>query len=344
MGIGQSSEKKLLANNAFECALYATQGYRKGMEDAHLMNLSLPNHPSHSLFGVFDGFNGNDASTYFADHIADVLDDIKDIQDDDAIIKAVCDMDAKYLASDLDNPNAGCTFVFAIINTVDLADMTMSRLSLQPMASDTPYIYSNSVSSLCSRSFTANSNYDSSNLKYCSSSNLSSISTASCDADKAFRVRVFWAGDARAVLMSDNRHFQRLTDDHHCSVATEAQRIVNAKGKIINDRIDGIVEVSRGFGCRAMKSDASLPFDEQKMISVPDHTTVICGNYNRLLLFCDGLTKKWTDKQFNVRCKHHVMQQKDDKKSEYKAIKYLCKQAMDEGSKDNITALSIRFK
>eukprot|EP01083_Nonionella_stella_P032842 89885_1 len=344
MGARHSHAKQLVANNSIECALYAHQGFRKGMEDAHRMNLSLPKHPSYSLFGVFDGFNGNDASTYFANHIADVLDEIKDIDDDDAIIKAVCDMDAKYLASDLDNPNAGCTFVFAIINRVDLADMSMSQLSLQPLASDTPYIYSNSVSSLCSRSFTANSNYDSSNLKYCSSSNLSSISTASCDADKAFRVRVFWAGDARAVLMSDNRHFQRLTDDHHCSVATEAQRIVNAKGKIINDRIDGIVEVSRGFGCRAMKSDASLPSNKQKMIAVPEHTTVICGNHDRLLIFCDGLTKTWTDKQFNTRFKHHVMNHQDEEKGELHAIKYLVKQAMDEGSRDNITALNIKFK
>eukprot|EP01084_Bolivina_argentea_P121842 215936_1 len=340
MGPRQSSEEKLLANNSLECALYATQGYRKQMEDAHVMSISLPHHSSYSLFGVFDGFNGDDASTYLAEHITGALDAIKDLDDDDAIIKAIGELDTNYIHShDADtkqcDSNAGCTFVFAVINTVDIN----TRLSLQQCASGTPYIYSNSVSSLCSRSFIA-STYDSSVCPSMSFVNDLPTSTE----DKAFRVRVFWAGDARAVLMSDDRHFRRLTEDHHCNVEHEAERITNAKGTIINDRIDGIVEVSRGFGCRVMKSDASLPFDEQKMISVPDHTTVICGNYNRLLLFCDGLTKKWTDKQFNVRCKHHVMQQKDDKKSEYKAIKYLCKQAMDEGSKDNITALSIRFK
>eukprot|EP01083_Nonionella_stella_P032841 89884_1 len=342
MGARHSHAKQLVANNSIECALYAHQGFRKGMEDAHLMNLSLPNHPSHSLFGVFDGFNGNDASTYFADHIADVLDDIKDIQDDDAIIKAVCDMDAKYLASDLDNPNAGCTFVFAIINTVDLADMTMSRLSLQPMASDTPYIYSNSVSSFGAASSVFDSKFGRELPSLAMST--TSIASSAMDMSQSFRVRVFWAGDARAVLISDNRHFQRLTHDHHCSVATEAKRIVNAKGKIINDRIDGIVEVSRGFGCRAMKSDPSLPSNKQKMIAVPEHTTVICGNHDRLLIFCDGLTKTWTDKQFNTRFKHHVMNHQDEEKGELHAIKYLVKQAMDEGSRDNITALNIKFK
>eukprot|EP01083_Nonionella_stella_P187609 689709_1 len=216
MGVRQSCEKKLLANNSFECALYATQGYRKQMEDAHVMSISLPHHSSYSLFGVFDGFNGDDASTYLAEHITGALDAIKDLDDDDAIIKAIGELDTNYIHSHDDDTkqcdsNAGCTFVFAVINSKD----------------------------------------------------------------NAFHTRVFWAGDARAVLMSDDRHFRRLTEDHHCNVQEEAERITNAKGTIINDRIDGIVEVSRGFGCRVMKSDASLPFDEQKMISVPDHTTVI---------------------------------------------------------------------
>eukprot|EP01083_Nonionella_stella_P137442 418172_1 len=330
MGIGQSSEKKLLANNAFECALYATQGYRKGMEDAHVMAISLPKHPSYSLFGVFDGFNGDDASTYFAEHLMVALDELKDLDDDDSVIKVVSKMDTKYIHSDnaeQHNPNAGCTFVFAIINTVDLADLSMTPLPY------TPYIYSNSVSSICSRSFCGD---------------LPSITTptniTSPDVDATFRVRVFWAGDARAVLVSDNRQFQKLTHDHHCSVPDEAKRIKNANGTISNGRIDGIVEVTRGFGCRAMKSDASLPPHKQKMISVPEHNTVICGNHDRLLIFCDGLSKTWTDQQFNIRWKHHLMQHKDEKQGELKAIKYLCKQAMDEGSKDNITAISIKFK
>eukprot|EP01083_Nonionella_stella_P164658 545675_1 len=252
MGTEQSSEKKLWANKSLECALYATKGHRKGMEDAHVMSFILPHHPSYSLFGVFDGFNGNDASSYFAEHITNVLDAIKDLDDDDAIIKAVCEMDQRYIHSQ-SNPKCGCTFVFAVINTVDWPDILID-LSLRPRASLTPCAYSNSVLS-------GNTDF----------TEPPSICTTSA-LDRPCCVRVFWAGHARAVLMSDSGHFQRLTHDHNCTLKEEANRIVNANGTIVNNRLDGIVQVTRGFGCRAMKSDASLASDKQKMICVPEHT------------------------------------------------------------------------
>eukprot|EP01084_Bolivina_argentea_P164561 286101_1 len=150
-----------------------------------------------------------------------------------------------------------------------------------------------------------------------------------------YKVRVFWAGDSRAVLMSESCQFENLTTDHTTQNAKEVERIVNAKGQIINNRINGICEVTRCFGCDTMKNDASLPPNEQKMISVAEHTTSMCTKNDRLLIFCDGLAKKWTDAQLNTRCKHHLMQHTDDD-----ALMYLCEQAMDEGSKDNITVMS----
>eukprot|EP01084_Bolivina_argentea_P098943 177875_1 len=315
------SKQTSISNDSFECAMYATQGHRARMEDKHVMTLSLPKHPSYSLFGVFDGFNGADASTYFAENIADTLDAIQDLQNNDAIVHAIDVLDKRYNRSPQTKPNTGCTFVFALINTLNAQDTSWSNIS-----------YTNSTASFAGLGSTTSKN------------DCESEANASTPRDEqVYRCRVFWAGDSRAMLMSDSCELHKLTDDHHCGVATEKERIVNAKGRIINDRIDGIVEVTRCFGCHTMKNNRSLPSDKQKMISVPESTTLLCRNNDRLLFFCDGLTKTWTDRQFNTRCKHHFLQHKDDHKGSLSALRYLTEQAIDEGSKDNITVLCIKF-
>eukprot|EP01083_Nonionella_stella_P062254 161888_1 len=339
------SQQILISNHSLECALYATQGrHRSGMEDRHVITLSIPKHPSFSLFGVFDGFNGADASAYFADNIVTTLNAVDDLDNNDSIIHAIDDMDLKYLQSlhtEQSSATTGCTFVFALINRTSTAvsELTYTPYSTQDSAMTYPNLLhtppSNSVPS-CSHS-----KYEP--MKFGS---VVGDTASVCDEESEFKVRVFWAGDSRATCMSEAGQFKRLTRDHHCGVPTESERIVQAKGTITNDRIDGIVEVTRCFGCHAMKNDDSLPSNAQKMISVPECTTSMCCTNDRLLIYCDGLAKKWTDRQFNARCKHHVTQHacEDEKNGELHALKYLTEQAMDEGSRDNITVLSIKFK
>eukprot|EP01084_Bolivina_argentea_P207763 354420_1 len=326
------SQHKLLSNDSFECAVYATQGHRPRMEDAHVLNLSFPKHPSYALFGVFDGFNGDDASSFFADNIVDTLGALNDLDDNDAIIKAIDEMDTKYIHSpytEPHNPNAGCTFVFALISKENASVSKLTHSLLYAPATS----FSNSIPTQSS-----SSRYDPFKVHLCDD-----VSSTD-DTDNRYRVRVFWAGDSRAALMSDNYQCERLTKDHHCTVQSEKQRILNANGTIINDRIDGVVEVTRCFGCHVMKSNESLPNHEQKMISVPECNTFMAKSNDRLFIFCDGLVKTWSDSQFNSRAKHHVMQHSDGNKGAVDTLKYLCEQAVDEGSKDNITVLSVKFK
>eukprot|EP01084_Bolivina_argentea_P220186 373208_1 len=115
------SQQTFESNHLFECAVYATNGARSTMEDAHAISLSFPNHPSHSFFGVFDGFNGDDASKYLSQKILSKLDTINDLEDNDAIVNALHQMDDDYIHRNDDNPqyntNAGCTLVFALVQS-----------------------------------------------------------------------------------------------------------------------------------------------------------------------------------------------------------------------------------
>eukprot|EP01083_Nonionella_stella_P040125 109079_1 len=329
------SEETFVSNDSFECALYATYGRRPRMEDNHTIALSLPNHPAYSVFGVFDGFNGDDASTYFSTNLVDTLNKVDDLRDNDAIIQAIGEMDTNFLLSPDHNTNAGCTFVFALVDQLDPEISESSRLL---NISHSNHSNSSSETSIAHSSISERKTAD-------------DFSTV-LGGEHGFRVRVFWAGDSRAVLMSSTNNkngsndtsFARFTEDHHTSCPQEAERIIKANGTIVNDRIDGIVEVTRCFGCHPMKNDVSLSSNQQKMISVPEYTTILCGRDDRLLIFCDGLTKKWSDDQFNVRCAHHVSQHDDEKNGSVYALKYLCEQAMDEGSDDNISVISVKFK
>ncbi len=47
-------------NEHFEVSAAAMQGYRKDMEDRHVLKLTLSNHKNMALFGVFDGHNGKE--------------------------------------------------------------------------------------------------------------------------------------------------------------------------------------------------------------------------------------------------------------------------------------------
>eukprot|EP01083_Nonionella_stella_P186535 683086_1 len=96
--------------------------------------------------------------------------------------------------------------------------------------------------------------------------------------------------------------FERLTQDHNVEMPQEAERIANAEGTIVNGRIDGIIETTRCFGCHRMKSNESLASNEQKMICVPEVTKCCGKNADRLLIFSDGLIKKWSDGAVNTTC------------------------------------------
>eukprot|EP01083_Nonionella_stella_P065369 171220_1 len=324
-GAPSRTQQTYLENDSYECAAYACQGKRPSMEDTHSLNLSFPNHPSYSLFGAFDGFNGCDASAFLAANLVTSLDKVHDLEDNTAIIKAIEELDMTYIHSEEHKTSSGCTYVFALIHR------SPSKLHHDSSGSNDTI---GSPAAYGTADTTVNEPLQ--------------VNSSSPIPEHSYRCRIFWAGDSRAVLMSSNSNgqfkFERLTQDHNCKMPEEAKRIAHAEGKVVNNRIDGIIETTRCFGCHRMKNNTSLPSNEQKLICVPDMTNCIGKRDDRLLIFTDGLIKKWKDHQFNTRCKHHLTQQADEKQGELYAMQYLCEQAMDEGSPDNITVMSIHLK
>jgi integrin-linked kinase-associated serine/threonine phosphatase 2C len=98
-----------------------------------------------------------------------------------------------------------------------------------------------------------------------------------------------WVGDSKAILVrreSDDQDsllkILELTHDHKCMVVKERDRIVKAGGFVQDNRVNGIMEVSRSIGDAALKKAG--------VSSTPDLQRVtLCDRDEFILLACDGL-------------------------------------------------------
>ncbi|EGG15203.1 protein phosphatase 2C-related protein [Cavenderia fasciculata] len=88
------------------------------------------------------------------------------------------------------------------------------------------------------------------------------------------------AGDARAVICK-NAVAERLSYDHKGSDLEETKRIINAGGFVVNNRVNGILAVTRSLGDHSMK-EYVIGDPYQRSIKLEE-------GHSHLILACDGL-------------------------------------------------------
>jgi len=69
------------------------------------------------------------------------------------------------------------------------------------------------------------------------------------------------AGDSRCVLSNDGKAVE-MSEDHKPDLATEKSRIEKAGGFVEENRVKGILNLSRSLGDLEYKQNASLPVDK----------------------------------------------------------------------------------
>lgn len=98
-------------------------------------------------------------------------------------------------------------------------------------------------------------------------------------------------GDSR-VVESRSGHVVFETTDHKPGNPDETARVIAAGGNVIDGRVDGGLAVSRALGDYEYKMRRDLPRARQKVMAVPDVTTVLRVTGRRLstiVLGCDGV-------------------------------------------------------
>ncbi|KAF8606375.1 protein serine/threonine phosphatase 2C [Ceratobasidium sp. AG-I] len=136
------------------------------------------------------------------------------------------------------------------------------------------------------------------------------------------------AGDARGVLCRAGKAV-RLTYDHKGSDKQEAKRIVDAGGFVLNNRVNGVLAVTRSLGDSAMKEFVvGSPYTTETELSDDDEFVILA---------CDGL---WdvADDQAAVD-----IVRKSAPNSAQEAAKALLDHALQSFSMDNVSVLVVRF-
>ncbi|KAF9281672.1 Protein phosphatase 2C 1 [Linnemannia elongata] len=133
-------------------------------------------------------------------------------------------------------------------------------------------------------------------------------------------------GDARAVLSHKERAV-RLSYDHKGSDHTEAQRILDVGGFVMNNRVNGVLAVTRALGDSSMK---------EFIIGAPYTTRTEIGADNPyLILACDGLWDVCSDQEAVELVKEVVCPTK--------ASQLLLEHALQKFSTDNISVMVVRL-
>jgi len=146
----------------------------------------------------------------------------------------------------------------------------------------------------------------------------------------ASRQRVLYTanvGDARIVLCRNGKAL-RLSYDHKGSDENEGKRVANAGGLILNNRVNGVLAVTRALGDSYMKDLVTgHPYTTETVIQ-PDLDEFI-------ILACDGLWDVCSDQE----AVDLVRSQQDP----VAAAKQLVDHALARFSTDNLSCMIVRF-
>ncbi|KAI9827746.1 MAG: Protein phosphatase 2C 1 [Thelocarpon impressellum] len=148
--------------------------------------------------------------------------------------------------------------------------------------------------------------------------------------DAAVRHRVLYTanvGDARIVLCRNGKAL-RLSYDHKGSDENEGKRVANAGGLILNNRVNGVLAVTRALGDAYMKDLVTgHPYTTETVIQ-PEIDEFI-------ILACDGLWDVCSDQE----AVDLVRNQRDPQL----ASKMLVDHALARFSTDNLSCMIVRF-
>lgn len=159
---------------------------------------------------------------------------------------------------------------------------------------------------------------------------------------RSWNIVVSNVGDSRAMIVRKNGVCVSLTTDHKPEDAHEEQRIQQAGGTVSSNRVDGQLAMSRAIGDYQYKANPNLTVAEQKVVPIPDITTGVAYQGDRLFICCDGIVEQMTNEDA-AACIHENMPSIDSKCDPATIIPPVFELSLQRGSKDNMSGVLIAF-
>ncbi|KAI5845562.1 phosphatase 2C-like domain-containing protein [Tricharina praecox] len=293
---------------------------RRTMEDTHsfLYNFlaSSPDGDSpaeedsdNGYFAIFDGHAGTYAAEWCGRRLHHVLEEMIR-KHPNTPIPELLDMTFTNCDGQLEKlpvKNSGCTAVCAVLRWEDRAAPGLHL----PTAAVEPREKNSTTAAV-------------------SDENAKPNSSPTPPATRTERQRVLYTanvGDARIVLCRGGKAL-RLSYDHKGSDENEGKRVANAGGLILNNRVNGVLAVTRALGDSYMK----------ELVTGHPYTTESVVQHDLdefIILACDGLWDVCTDQEA-VDLVRYV-------KDPQEASKILVNHALSRMSSDNLSCMIVRL-
>ncbi|EJU03959.1 protein serine/threonine phosphatase 2C [Dacryopinax primogenitus] len=304
------------AGHPFLVGVSEDRGQRRTMEDAHSFVVDFAGVRGQGYFAIFDGHAGKHAAEWCGAHFHEVLLDSL-AKHPDTPIPDLLNLTFQNVDRELSRiaesgkTHSGCTAVTTFLRLEDAkkGGQALSHKAVEALAGGA---------------------VDDAVTKLADKARHGPDVQETVELGSARRTRkVLYtanAGDARAVLCRDGKAI-RLTYDHKGSDHMEAKRITDAGGFVMNNRVNGVLAVTRSLGDSAMK---------EFVVGSPYTTETELGEEDEFIIIaCDGLWDVVED-QAAVELVRHVQDPQ-------KASEILKQHALDNFSTDNISVLVVRF-
>lgn len=227
-------------------------------------------------FAIFDGHAGTFAADWCGKKLHIILEDIIRKNPNSPIPEL---LDQTFTAVDaqlekLPLKNSGCTAAIAVLRWEDRVPSSLSATGSQAIAP-----------ALAKAAEEASKSEEPSSLA------TPDVSQARLR-NAATRQRVLYTanvGDARIILCRQGKAL-RLSYDHKGSDENEGKRITNAGGLILNNRVNGVLAVTRALGDTYMKDLVTgHPYTTETVIQ-PDMDEFI-------IIACDGVSRRFDERR-----------------------------------------------
>lgn len=237
-------------------------------------NSANPVETDNGYFAIFDGHAGTFAAEWCGKKLHFVLQDILR-KNPNAPVPELLDQTFTSVDQQLDKlplKNSGCTAVIALLRWEDRVPSSQSATGSAMLATAA------AEEAAAAAATTAKADSSDSASAETPTQSLPKLQ------EKAVRQRVLYTanvGDARAVLCRSGKAL-RLSYDHKGSDENEGKRIANAGGLVLNNRVNGVLAVTRALGDAYLKDLVTgHPYTTETVIQPEGDEFVI--------LACDGV-------------------------------------------------------
>ncbi|RLV94535.1 Protein phosphatase 2C 1 [Spathaspora sp. JA1] len=288
--------------------------YRNKMEDVHTYIANLAEQIDWGYFAIFDGHAGKDTARWCGNNLHSLLQDeisthsLKgDMQENlyQSFIKADEMIEKEGAGS------SGCTAAVAVLRWEEQAEE--QEQNIEPNTEEEQEPVPGPVASASADAADAPTKFDfipgKNHKRMLYTSNV---------------------GDSRIVLCRLGKPY-RLSYDHKATDLYEINRIREAGGLVLKNRVNGVLAVTRSLGDSYMKDLViGKPFTTSTQITHDDEF---------MILGCDGLWDVVSDSKACKLVRELFLQGNDPKL----VAKKLCQLAMDNSTTDNVTVMIVKF-